>query len=98
MFHYFTLRQLMEVFFEANLQVCLQAYIFLRQANPFCMLPPLQHTSVSPLLLLFSLGSSVKASVEGLSKLSRYADLQAGGSKLRFLRRMLQFGDRKSVV
>ena len=74
-------------------QVFLQAYIFVRQTNPFNVLAPLQHTSVSPLLLLFSLGSSGKASMEGISKLSRYADLQAGGDKWRFLRRMLQFGE-----
>ncbi|CAE7240022.1 unnamed protein product [Symbiodinium sp. CCMP2592] len=51
LFHYWTLRQLLEVFLEANLQTALQGYIFFRQENFFNVFPALENTSVNPALL-----------------------------------------------
>lgn len=85
LFHFCTLRLLVETFAEQIWQVLLQAYIFLRQEDFFELFPKLKHTSVAPTLLLLSLVSGLKASHEQISKLQMLAELQTGGSKLRFL-------------
>ena len=53
--HFWTLRSLVEAFAEADFQVALQLYIYIRQEDPFALLPRVRHTSVAPLLLLLSL-------------------------------------------
>ncbi|CAE7240101.1 secG [Symbiodinium sp. CCMP2592] len=92
LFHYWTLRQLLEVFLEANLQTALQGYIFFRQENFFNVFPALENTSVNPVLLAVSLASSARASVNGLTKLSSFARLQTHGSKWEFFQAMLVGG------
>eukprot|EP00439_Symbiodinium_sp_Y106_P027740 s1298_g3.t1 len=98
LFHYWTLRQLLEVFLEANLQTALQGYIFFRQENFFNVFPALENTSVNPVLLAVSLASSARASVNGWTKLSSFARLQTHGSKWEFFQAMLVGGGGQGLV
>eukprot|EP00931_Biecheleriopsis_adriatica_P047620 TRINITY_DN2746_c0_g1_i17.p1 TRINITY_DN2746_c0_g1~~TRINITY_DN2746_c0_g1_i17.p1 ORF type:complete len:615 (-),score=131.32 TRINITY_DN2746_c0_g1_i17:1268-3112(-) len=91
-YHFMTLRRMAELV-EAILQCGFQGYIFLRQLNPADMFPEVQTVPVNPWLL----GSSVLFSMHGAhgawSKLSENAKYQTGGNKLRFLQKMMDFGE-----
>ncbi|CAE7790576.1 CTTNBP2 [Symbiodinium sp. CCMP2456] len=95
LFHYWTLRSLVEVAWESNLQVALQSYIWIRQENLFGVMAPFSDDSDASVNIVFlgvSIASSALATLEGLSKLSTFAALQTGSSRWRFVQAMLRGG------
>jgi len=90
--HYFTARTVVaEVFFEANLQVLVQAGIMVWQANPFGLLPDTVNGVSAPSVMV-SILSSALTSYFGFAKLRRFGAWQCRGSTQAFCQRMLELG------
>eukprot|EP00975_Prorocentrum_lima_P047150 9858488-Prorocentrum_lima.AAC.1 len=78
---------------EGQLQLYLQMYIGLRQWNPFSLFPHIEGVHVHPYLLGSSIAMSAYTLYETYQKLRLFADNQAGGNKMRFLRKMCFLGE-----
>jgi len=91
--HYMALRRIVGAVGEADFQLPLQLYIWLRLANPRGLLPPLEHDNAVPLwLLALNIASSAYTVFDAYNFTRKFAALQTQDNKQLFWTRMCSLG------